>query len=286
MVVPGPRRSDPRSCTIYFGQRLCQLVDPKHQEGAAGVQVTIRDLNFAYDGGPRGLTSVFQRFHLSIPARSVHALVGPTGCGKSTLLRLVAKIETPMSGSITLSGERTARNDVAMVFQNPNLVPWWNVGRNVGIGVEFDDGRTGLYEKIRTFSLDRVGLRGLAKRMPHTLSRGQQTRASIARAMAYDADVMLLDEPFVHLDAMNKRRLWQEFETRWQLDPRTYVLVTHDIEEAVLLSDRITVLSGSHPTSIVETIDVGILRPRGLERLHEPAFRSAVERVWDALEAA
>ena len=103
--------------------------------------------------------------------------------------------------------------------------------------------------------------------------------------MAYDADVMLLDEPFVHLDAMSKRRMWREFETHWQLQARTYILVTHDIEEAVLLSDTITVLSRSSPTSIVETVEVGMARPRALESMIEPAFRSAVARVWDALES-
>ena len=103
--------------------------------------------------------------------------------------------------------------------------------------------------------------------------------------MAYDADVTLLDEPFVHLDAMTKRHMWREFETHWQMEARTYILVTHDIEEAVLLSDSITVLSRSSPTSIVETIEVGIDRPRTVETMTEPAFRSAVARVWDALES-
>jgi ABC-type dipeptide/oligopeptide/nickel transport system ATPase subunit len=98
------------------------------------------------------------------------------------------------------------------------------------------------------------------------------------------ADVMLLDEPFVHLDAMSKRRMWREFETHWQLEKRTYVLVTHDIEEAVLLSDYVTVLSRATPTRVVETVEVGIGRPRTLETMTEPAFRTAVARVWDALE--
>lgn len=248
------------------------------------MQVLIDDLDFAYDGGPRGLTTVFRQLRLSIADRSVHAIAGPTGCGKSTLLRLVAGLEQPLAGSIEFVGARTARNHVAVVFQDPTLLPWWSAGRNVGIGVEFDEGRSGLYEKIRSFSLDRVGLKGLASRLPHTLSRGQQTRASIARALAYDADVLLLDEPFVHLDTPNKHRLWQEFETQWQLDPRTYVLVTHDIEEAVLLADRVTILSSSQPSSVVETIEIGIERPRGLHRLTEPAFRSAIDRVWAALE--
>ena len=103
--------------------------------------------------------------------------------------------------------------------------------------------------------------------------------------MAFDADVMLLDEPFVNIDAITKRRLWEEFETHWQLEKRTYVLVTHDIEEAVLLADAVTVLSGSNPTTVIETIHTGLARPRSIDRLVDPAYRSAISRVWDALES-
>jgi ABC-type nitrate/sulfonate/bicarbonate transport system ATPase subunit len=214
----------------------------------------------------------------------VHSIVGPSGCGKSTLLRLIGGLERPDQGTITLRGTPSATNRVALVFQDPTLLPWWSVGRNVAIGAEFDRRRRPLYERIRNFNLDRVGLRHLAHRRPNTLSLGQQTRASIGRALAHDADVTLLDEPFVHLDAMAKRRIWDEFETHWQLQPRTYVLVTHDIEEAVLLSDRITVLSGSNPTSVVETIDVGLARPRRSGSITEPSFRAALAQVWEAVD--
>jgi NitT/TauT family transport system ATP-binding protein len=214
----------------------------------------------------------------------MHSIVGASGCGKSTLLRLIGGLENPIGGTIDLIGTATAAQRTALVFQNPALLPWWNVGRNVGFGVEFDKSRAPLYDKIRSFNVDRVGLRALSRRRPGTLSRGQQTKTSIGRAMAYDADVTLLDEPFVHLDAMSKRHMWREFETHWQIDARTYILVTHDIEEAVLLSDHITVLSRATPTSIVETIDVGIRRPRTLDTMTDPAFRSAVSRVWDALD--
>lgn len=254
--------------------------------GPKDVRLEISGLGFGYKNSDGPATSVFRDFDLQIESRTVHALVGPSGCGKSTLLRVVAGLEKPSAGSVRFQGTRVAPRPVSMVFQDPTLVPWWTVGRNVGVGVEFDERRSGLYSKIKAFSLDRVGLKGLAHRMPETLSTGQQTRASIARAMAYDADVMLLDEPFVHLDALTKRRLWEEFETHWQLDARTYVLVTHDIEEAVLLADRVTVLAAGSPARIVDTVEVGLNRPRGLASMVEPAFRSAVSRVWEALEAS
>lgn len=249
------------------------------------MNVEIEALGFRYPDRSGGSAAVFRDFDLSVESGTVHAIVGPSGCGKSTLLRLVAGLDQPLRGNVTLVGQRVAPNPVALVFQDPALIPWWSVGRNVGIGVEFSNDRAGLYSKIKTFSLDRVGLSGLANRLPGTLSGGQQTRAAIARAMAFDADVMLLDEPFVNIDAITKRRLWEEFETHWQLEKRTYLLVTHDIEEAVLLADAVTVLSGSAPTRLIETIHTGLGRPRGVDRLVDPAFRSAISRVWEALES-
>lgn len=247
------------------------------------MNVEVRSLDFGYSSSS-GTEWVFRDFDLTVASGSMHAIVGPSGCGKSTLLRLLGGLETPTGGTIELDGPALAAQRFALAFQDPSLLPWWDVGRNVGLGVEFDKKRTALYDKIRSFTVDRIGLRHLANRRPDTLSRGQQTKASIGRAMAFDADVMLLDEPFVHLDAMSKRRMWREFETHWQLEARTYILVTHDIEEAVLLSDRVTVLSRSLPTKVVGTIEVGIGRPRSLETLTEPAFLAAVAHVWDALE--
>ncbi len=253
------------------------------------MRVEIEGLSFVYDRAHRDPTPVFDNLDLTIEAGSVHALVGPSGCGKSTLLRLIAGLEQAPRGAIEFVGPRVAPQRTAMVFQDPSLVPWWTVGRNVGIGVEFDAERSALHDKITTFNVDRVGLRGLARRMAHSLSRGEKTKTSIGRAMAYDADVTLLDEPFTHLDMLSKRRFWGEFETHWHLDQRTYVLVTHDVEEAVLLADRVSVFSpptSGGPSCIVDTIDVGIARPRSSERITEPAYRSAIGRVWDALDSS
>lgn len=247
------------------------------------MEVEVRSLDFGY-ASSSGTEWVFRDFDLTVESGSLHAIVGASGCGKSTLLRILSDLETPTGGTIELHGPELAAQRFALVFQDPSLLPWWDVGRNVGFGVEFDKERAGLYDKIRSFTVDRIGLRELANRRPGTLSRGQQTKVSIGRAMAYDADVMMLDEPFVHLDAMSKRRMWREFETHWQLEARTYILVTHDIEEAVLLADRVTVLSRALPTRIVDTIEVGIGRPRSLETMTKPAFRAAVAHIWDALE--
>jgi len=245
----------------------------------------IDSVSFSYSDKNRGDTHVLDRFDLRVESESVHAIVGPSGCGKSTLLRLVAGLERPTRGEVRFVGPRRHAQDRALVFQDPTLIPWWTVGRNLGIGIEFDTTRSSIYSKVRDFTAQRVGLGGLADRLPGTLSRGQQTRVGIGRALAYDADVMLLDEPFTHLDAVAARRLREEFETHWQLDPRTYVLVTHDIEEAVLLADRVSVMSLA-PAHVVETIEVDVGRPRTVDALTEPGSRAAIARIWDVLDRA
>ena len=247
------------------------------------MDVEVRSLDFGY-ATSSGAEWIFRDFDLTVTSGSVHAILGASGCGKSTLLRILAGLETPVGGTIDVRGPELAAKRFALVFQDPALLPWWNVARNVGLGVEYDKERVGLYDKIRSFTLDRVGLTELADRRPGTLSHGQNTKASIGRALAYDADVMMLDEPFVHLDALSKQKMWREFETHWQLEERTYILVTHDIQEAVLLADRVTILSRSLPTKIVDTIEVGLSRPRTSESMTTTDFRAAVAHVWDALK--
>ena len=249
------------------------------------MQVELNAVSYRYRDSAAGEVEAIKDLDLIIESRSVHAIVGPTGCGKSTLLRVLAGIVEPQAGSVHFRGRQIRPNRTAMVFQDPTLIPWWTTGRNIGIGVEFSAKRRQLYRKIRSFSADRVGLKGMLNRMPSSLSAGQQTRAGMSRAFAHDADVLLLDEPFVHLDAITRRRLWAEFETAWQFDPRTYVFVTHDVEEAVLLSDRVTVLAGP-PAWALETVEVPLARPRTRDTPTEPAFRAAVASVWDALERA
>lgn len=247
------------------------------------MQVELNAVSYRYRDGRADEVEAVRDLDLVIESQSVHAIVGPTGCGKSTLLRMLAGLAEPHSGSISFRGRQMRPNRTALVFQDPTLIPWWDTGRNIGIGVEFSAKRRHLYRKIRSFSADRVGLKGMLERMPGTLSAGEQTRAGMSRAFAHDADVMLLDEPFVHLDAMTRRKLWSEFETAWQFDPRTYAFVTHDVDEAVLLSDRVSVLAGP-PAWVLETVEVPLARPRTRHTPTDPGFRSAAAAVWDALE--
>lgn len=245
------------------------------------MKIDIRSLGFSYPSSEPVLDGV----DLTIHDNSIHAVIGPTGCGKTTLLRLIARLEQPSSGTVRFAGSRRHANLTAMVFQTPRLLPWWTVGRNVAIGPEFADTSPGLYDHIRSFYTAHVGLGRLINRLPGTLSRGQQSRAGLGRAFAHDADVMLLDEPFTHIDVPSRRRILTEIEATWLKSPRTYVLVTHDIEEAVLLADRISVMP-ARPGPITETIEVEAPRPRHALPADHPDIRSAIGRAWTALERA
>jgi NitT/TauT family transport system ATP-binding protein len=164
-------------------------------------------------------------------------------------------------------------------------LPWWNVERNVAIGAEFGVKPPSLYRKVRDFYTKQVGLDRLRHHRPDELSLGQQTMAGLGRGLAHDSDVILLDEPFAHVDALTRRRLREEFETHWQLDPRTVVLVTHDVEEAVAMSDRVSVMSGS-PGPLIATVEVPVERPRIDVPVHHPGLLEATSAVWQALGSA
>jgi NitT/TauT family transport system ATP-binding protein len=244
--------------------------------------VRIRGLGFTYELTGSSV-AVLADLDIDITRGSVHAIVGPNGCGKSTLLRIIAGLEKPATGSIEFLGANDHENRTALVFQNPRLIPWWNVERNIAIGSEFSDKPRALYRKVRDFNTRRVGLDSVRDRSPHELSLGQQTIAGLGRGLAHDAEILLLDEPFAHLDAVTRRKFYEEFETHWQVDPRTILLVTHDVAEAVTLADRVSVM-GRGPGPLIDTVEVDADRPRvGISPAH-PGIRSATTWVWEALE--
>jgi NitT/TauT family transport system ATP-binding protein len=245
------------------------------------MKIRIRDLGFAYPGVPG--TPALAHVDLDVEEGSVHAVVGPNGCGKSTLLRIVAGLEEPTTGRVEFAGQQRHEKRTALVFQDPRLLPWWTVERNVAISAEFSDKPSEMYEKIRDFHTKRMGLGRVRSQKPDTLSLGQQTMAGLGRGIAHDAEILLLDEPFAHLDALNRRKLHEEFETHWQMDPRTILLVTHDVDEAVTLADRVSVMRDG-PGPLVDTIEVDAERPRvGISPAH-PGLRAATAWVWEALE--
>ncbi len=246
------------------------------------MRVVVRNLSFTYDGSTdRALSDL----DLDVAEGSVHAIVGPNGCGKTTLLRIIAGLAEPDGGRVDFIGTRRRENLTAVVFQEPRLIPHWTVERNVAIGPEFGSRPPALYDRIRDFYTKQVGLQRLHNHKPHQLSLGQQTMAGLGRGLAHDSEVILLDEPFAHIDAPQRLRMRLEFETHWQLDPVTVILVTHDVEEAVTMSDRVSVMSRG-PGPLVGTVEVPVPRPRSEVPLNHPERLRALSAVWDLLESA
>ncbi|MCP3767631.1 ABC transporter ATP-binding protein [Streptomyces sp. MAR25Y5] len=214
-----------------------------------------------------GSTVALQGIDLHIAEGEFVAVVGRSGCGKSTLLRLVAGLLPVSEGEITIGGERVtgARRDVAMLFQRPALLPWRSVLDNVLLPVEIFGGRKAEHRDRAYRLLETAGLAGFEKHRPHELSGGMQQRVSLCRSLIAGPRVLLMDEPFSALDALTRTELAAELQRVHTENSATVVFVTHSIDEAVLLADRVVVLS-PRPGRIREVVDIGIPRPRALGR--------------------
>ncbi|MFH1618803.1 MAG: ABC transporter ATP-binding protein [bacterium] len=210
-------------------------------------------------------------------------ILGPSGCGKTTLLRILAGFLTPTSGSIIRRAARPDRPFNCMVFQDLALFPWKTVIENVSIAPRLQ-GRTGTEsEEIAATYLSRMNMSGFENYYPHQLSGGMKQRVALARAFASDAEVLLMDEPLGALDASTRRLLQNELLLLWESRNKTIVFVTHDIEEALLLADRILVLS-STPGRIKAKVDVPFPRPRTPDIRECPHFNTTAGHIWNMLE--
>ena len=235
----------------------------------------------ARDGTVQALADV--SFHIR-PGEFV-SLVGPSGCGKTTLLKLLAGLARPTSGSFAAHGlPANGLPANALVFQEHGLFPWMPVLENVAFGLEMRGaGKADRQARALAF-LENIGLADFARSYPHELSTGMRQRVAIARAFLTEPQILLMDEPFNALDAQSKLLLQQELLRIWKQHQRMVLYVTHDIEEAVLLGDRVMVMSG-RPGRIIEEIEVPLGRPRGLPVRDEPLFRQITRRVWDRIES-
>jgi NitT/TauT family transport system ATP-binding protein len=191
------------------------------------------------------------------------SVLGPSGCGKTTLLRIIAGLENPTGGTISLDGERIAGPSprMAMIFQEYSLYPWRSVIDNIAFGLEIR-GMTAEERRKRAIEyLDLVGLRDFAGRFPYELSGGMRQRVAVARALAIDPAILLMDEPFGALDAQTRNKLQRELLDIWEKTRKTVLFVTHSVDEAVYLSDRIVVLT-PRPGRVKEVVEIGLPRPR------------------------
>ena len=219
---------------------------------------------------------------LEVRDREFFGIIGPTGCGKTTLLHIIAGLEDKSTGSVEFIGERHSKSVVSMVFQDAALMPWRTVEENVPLGPEFRHEDPSVYKRISRFFLDVVKLLDFAGSQPHELSGGMKQKAAIARALANDPEVILMDEPFANLDAQTRLIMRDELLRIWERDKKTVILVTHNLEEAVMLCDRIAVMS-SRPGLVKEVISVDLPRPRTMKSMKEPAFGQCMERIWNLL---
>jgi NitT/TauT family transport system ATP-binding protein len=237
------------------------------------------------DGGEP--VTALQNVNLEIKQGEFVCLVGPSGCGKTTLLRTVADLQQPTSGKITVRGqsprEIRLQKKYGIVFQSPVLYDWRTVRRNVCMPMEL----MGLPKKYRTETvtemLELVGLYDFGKKYPHELSGGMQQRVGIARALAIKPEILLMDEPFSALDEFTKEKLNEDLLTIWSKTNKTILFVTHNISEAVFLSDRVVVLS-PHPGRVSAVVDITIPRPRTLAVKNTAEFNQLVTKVRNSFE--
>jgi NitT/TauT family transport system ATP-binding protein len=231
-----------------------------------------------------GELQVFRNVHLEVGERELLTIVGPSGCGKTTLLRCINGLIPCDEGRIVVEGTPVAapRAGMAMVFQHFGLFPWKTVYHNIAYGLELrnlpkDEIATRVPEYIGL-----VGLKGFEKAYPYQLSGGMQQRCGLARALAVRPSVLLMDEPFAAVDAQTREILQFELLRIWESRPTTMVFVTHSIDEAVLMGDRVVVLKG-RPSAVSEIVEVGLAHPRTRASLAEKRFSEVREHVWASL---
>lgn len=227
---------------------------------------------------------VFVQINLEVGSSEIVSVVGPSGCGKTTLLRCMNGLAPLTEGTVTIDGQPVTepRQGVGMVFQHFGLFPWKTMYDNVAYGLKLQGKTPDEIALIAQPFIDLVGLTGFEHHYPYQLSGGMQQRAGLARALAVKPQVLLMDEPFSSVDAQTRELLQFELLRIWDSNPTSMVFVTHSIEEAVLMGDRIIVLKG-HPSTIHECIEVGIDRPRDRSVLANRRFTEIREYVWSIL---
>lgn len=242
-------------------------------------KIVTRDLSLAYAS-----QTVLKGFDLAVREGEFLSLLGPSGCGKSTFLNILAGLVPHTSGHIRIDGQPVigVRDKLGVVFQGYALFPWRTVRKNVETGLEIRGVNRAQRRAEAERYLQLVGLIDFADHYPHQLSGGMRQRVAIARALAYGPEVLLMDEPFGALDAQTRESLQQELLGIWEQSAKTVVFVTHSIDEAIFLSDRVAVM-GRGPGRVKEIIEVDLPRPRGPAIRHSAAFIALRQRAWNSL---
>jgi NitT/TauT family transport system ATP-binding protein len=251
---------------------------PLAADASTSGQISVRGLTKRYDN-----LTVFSGIDFDVRGREIVAMVGPSGCGKTTLLRCIDGL-IPADGDVWIDGQRIIEPPprVAMVFQHFGLFPWKTVYDNVAYGLRMAGaGAADVAARVPAF-IGLVGLTGFEHAYPYQMSGGMQQRCGLARALAIEPSVLLMDEPFAAVDAQTREILQFELLRIWERRPTTMLFVTHSIEEAVLMGDRVVVLKG-RPSRIDQDIAIDLPRPRSRATLSLPRFSELRELVWGNL---
>jgi NitT/TauT family transport system ATP-binding protein len=246
----------------------------------------VEHVSHVYDD-QHGTVDALDNISFEIQPGEFVCLVGPSGSGKSTLLRIMAGLIQPQQGRVWLDGQIVSapRSSIGIVFQKANLMPWRTVRDNVGLPLEMERLSSAEIQQRSQALIDLVGLTGFEESYPHGLSGGMEQRVAIARALIHNPAVLLLDEPFGSLDALTRERMALELTRIWSAQKTTVVMVTHSIQEAVFLSDRVLVMT-DRPGRIAAAIPIDLPRPRDLNLLQEERFAEIAGRIRQAIVVA
>lgn len=246
--------------------------------------IEIRGLSRVFPGrGRQGPIVALQDINLTVEQGEFCVIIGPSGCGKTTLLRIIAGLEKQSSGEVVVHRTSPDRPLNTMVFQEQSVFPWMTVRQNVGYGLAMRGIRGKERDEIVDHYLAKTNLTRFADVYPHQLSGGMKQRVSVARAFANGPEILLMDEPFAALDEQNRAVLQEELLRIWGEERRTVVFITHGLDEAVVLADRIVVLS-AHPGRVKAEIPVTLPRPREVYRLRtNPAYGELVYHLWQLI---
>lgn len=227
-----------------------------------------------------GAITALDKINLTIERGEFCVIVGPSGCGKSTLLRILAGLDTATSGSLEIMSSSSGRPTNSMVFQEQSVFPWMTVKENVEYGLKMRNVSKQQRSELAHYYIQKIGLEKFANAYPHQLSGGMKQRVSVARAFANDPEILLMDEPFGSLDEQNRMILQQEVLKIWEQTKKTTVFITHSIDEALCLGDRIVIMT-AHPGKIKAAIAVDLPRPREIANIRTTIhYNELYQQIW------
>jgi NitT/TauT family transport system ATP-binding protein len=246
------------------------------------IAVSVQNISKNYED-----VEALKNMSLNFPKGELTSLLGPSGCGKTTLLKIIAGLLEPSSGSVAVNGRQVTGPgaDRAFVFQDFALMPWASVLQNVSFGLEMRGMNKNERESIAQNYIEEVGLQGFENSFPHELSGGMRQRVGLARALAVDADVLLMDEPFSAVDEQTRRKFQEDLLQLVANKNKTFIFVTHSIEEAVYVSDQIAILL-PRPSRVSEIIRPSNFRAKGVDAIRrDPEYLDIVDNIWNSLRS-